>query len=110
MPHPWITFSTWVSPPRRGSDEILLTTIVNAALFTWREAAVGFVIGSLFGFLLGAVFERFLLLERSLMPYIVASQTVPLLAIAPMIVIWSGRLSWPAWWAVTLISAYLTFF
>jgi NitT/TauT family transport system permease protein len=110
MPHVWTIFGALMGPTRQGSDELLIGTLLKAALFTWREAAVGFVIGSLFGFLLGAVFGRFLLLERSLMPYIVASQTVPLLAIAPMIVIWGGRLNWPAWWAVTAISAYLTFF
>lgn len=110
MPHSWTILGALVAPTRQGSDEILLGTLLNAALFTWREAAVGFVIGSLFGFLLGAIFGRFFLLERSLMPYIVASQTVPLLAIAPMIVIWGGRLNWPTWWAVTIISAYLTFF
>ena len=44
------------------------------------------------------------------MPYVVASQTVPLLAIAPMIVIWGSRLAWPAWMSVALISTYLTFF
>jgi NitT/TauT family transport system permease protein len=110
MPHSWEIVSTLFEPTRRGSEDILLTTLAKAALFTWREAAVGFVVGSLFGFLLGAAFGRFLLLERSLMPYIVASQTVPLLAIAPMIVIWGGRLDLPAWWAVSIISAYLTFF
>jgi NitT/TauT family transport system permease protein len=110
MPHVWNILGTLFAPTRRGSEDILLTTLLNAALFTWREATVGFIIGSLFGFVLGAIFGRFRLLERSLMPYIVASQTVPLLAIAPMIVIWGGRLNWPAWWAVSLISAYLTFF
>ena len=110
MPHLWTIGGALFQETRRGSEDILLTTIAKAALFTWREAAVGFVFGSVFGFLLGAIFGRFLLLERSLMPYIVASQTVPLLAIAPMIVIWGGRLNFPAWWAVTIISAYLTFF
>jgi NitT/TauT family transport system permease protein len=110
MPHSWTIVAALLQPPTRGNDEILISKLLNAALFTWREAAVGFVIGSLFGFGLGAVFGRFTLFERSLMPYIVASQTVPLLAIAPMIVIWGGRLNWPAWWAVTIISAYLTFF
>jgi len=90
--------------------EPLLIVLIRSALFTWGEAAAGFVIGSLIGFMLGAIFGRFLLLERSLMPYIVASQTVPLLAIAPMIVIWGSRLGWEAWWSVSIISAYLTFF
>lgn len=110
MPHLWTIFSALIQPVRRGEAEILLVHILKAALFTWREAATGFVIGSLIGFTLGAVFGRYLLLERSLMPYIVASQTVPLLAIAPMVVIWGSRLNWPAWLSVSIISAYLTFF
>ncbi len=110
MPHLWTIFNALVQPVRRGETEILLVHLLKAALFTWREAATGFVIGSLIGFTLGAVFGRFLLLERSLMPYIVASQTVPLLAIAPMVVIWGSRLNWPAWLSVSIISAYLTFF
>lgn len=109
-----ITFGDIVQSLFKPSEgcpvEPLILILIRAALFTWREAAAGFVVGSLFGFVLGAVFGRFLLLERSLMPYIVASQTVPLLAIAPMIVIWGGRLNWPAWWSVSIISAYLTFF
>ena len=40
------------------------------------------------------------------MPYVVASQTVPLLAIAPMVVIWLGG----SWFSVAVIAAYLTFF
>jgi len=110
MPHVWTIVGTLFEPARRGGEEILLIILMRAALFTWREAAAGFVIGSLFGFALGAVLGRFVLFERSLMPYIVASQTVPLLAIAPMVVIWAGRLGWPAWWSVSIISAYLTFF
>lgn len=110
MPHLTTIFGSLFAETRRGSVDILLTTLLRAALFTWREAGVGFILGSLFGLVLGALVGRFTLLERSLMPYIVASQTVPLLAIAPMIVIWGSRLKWEAWWSVSIISAYLTFF
>jgi len=110
MPHIWTIIGVLFQPARRGGEDILLVLLAKAALFTWREAAAGFVLGSVVGFALGALLGRFVLLERSLMPYIVASQTVPLLAIAPMIVIWGGRLNWPAWWSVALISTYLTFF
>jgi NitT/TauT family transport system permease protein len=49
-------------------------------------------------------------LARGFMPWVVASQVVPLVAIAPMIVIWGGKLGLPSWMAVTGISAYLAFF
>ena len=50
------------------------------------------------------------LLERGLLPYIVASQTVPILAIAPMVVIGLGSKGVEGWKAVAVLAAYLTFF
>jgi NitT/TauT family transport system permease protein len=44
------------------------------------------------------------------LPYIVASQTVPILAIAPMVVVWLGGRGLPGWFSVSVIAAYLTFF
>jgi NitT/TauT family transport system permease protein len=97
---------TLFEPPRRGSQEILLTILFKAALFTLQEAIAGFLIGGILGFLLGVAFAHSNLLERGLLPYVVASQTVPLLAIAPMVVIWLGG----NWFSVAVIAAYLTFF
>lgn len=106
MPHLSEIVSTIFQPPRRGSDTLLLTILAQAALFTLQEALVGFVLGAVLGFVLGVVFAHSGLLERGLLPYVVASQTVPLLAIAPMVVIWFGG----NWLSVALIAAYLTFF
>jgi NitT/TauT family transport system permease protein len=97
---------TLFEPPRRGGDEILLTILARASLFTLQEAVVGFILGGTLGFILGVVFAHSPLLERGLLPYVVASQTVPLLAIAPMVVIWLGG----NWFSVAIIAAYLTFF
>jgi hypothetical protein len=44
--------------------------------------------GATGGFILGALLAHSRLLQRGLLPYVVASQTVPILAIAPMVVIW----------------------
>lgn len=110
MPHLWNMVLVLFKPAQRGNPDLLLTLLLRAAWFTWREAAAGFIGGSLVGFLLGALFSRSALLERGLMPYVVASQTVPLLAIAPMIIIWGGRIGWSPAWSVAIISAYLTFF
>ena len=46
------------------------------------------------------------LAQRALLPYIVASQTIPILAIAPMVVVWLKS----GWQSVAVIAAYLTFF
>jgi NitT/TauT family transport system permease protein len=74
--------------------------------FTIYEAIVGFLIGGLAGFALGVVFAHSRLLERGCLPYLVASQTIPILAIAPMVVIWLGR----GFMSIALIASYLTFF
>lgn len=110
MPHAWTIIGTLFEPTQRGSDQILLELLIESAWFTLREALVGFVVGSLVGFGLGVLFVRSPLIERGLMPYVVASQTVPLIAIAPMVVIWGSRARLPAWVAVAAISAYLSFF
>ncbi len=74
--------------------------------YTFYEAVTGFVLGALAGFALGVIFAHSRLLERGCLPYIVASQTVPILAVAPMVVIWLGRGFFP----ISLIASYLTFF
>jgi len=49
-------------------------------------------------------------MQRGFLPYIVASQTIPILAVAPMVVVWFGGRGFPDWFSVSIISAYLTFF
>ncbi len=110
MPHVWDIVSVLFRPARRGGEDILLVILLEAAWFTWKEALAGFLLGTVFGFGLAVAFVRWRILERGLMPYVIASQTIPLLAIAPMVVIWGGRLGWPQWRAVAIIAAYLTFF
>ena len=106
MPHISEIVGTIFEPPRRGSDTLLLTILIDASLFTLQESLAGFLFGAVLGFVLGVIFAHSGLLERGLLPYVVASQTVPLLAIAPMVVIWFGG----NWLSVALIAAYLTFF
>jgi len=110
MPHLWDIGAALLRPARRGGDNILLAILLQAALFTFRSAFLGFLIGSTIGFSLGVLFVRSSMAERGLMPYVVASQTVPILAIAPILVVWAGRASVPKWVVVAVISAYLAFF
>lgn len=105
MPHLWDIALAFVRPAARNGPP-LVSVLLSTALFTFREALAGFVIGGLLGLALGTLFAHSPLLERGLVPYVVASQTVPILAIAPMVVIWLGG----GWWSVAIISAYLTFF
>jgi NitT/TauT family transport system permease protein len=93
-----------------GGGDKLITLLLKAALFTAKEAAVGFALGASIGFLLGVLLAQWRLLQRGFLPYIVASQTVPILAVAPIVVVYLGTLHVAAWFSVAVIAAYLTFF
>jgi NitT/TauT family transport system permease protein len=91
----------------------LITLLLEAAAFTAKEAAVGFALGAVLGFALGVLLAHFRVLQRGFLPWVVASQTVPILVVAPMVVIWlNPKLpdSLADWGAVAVIAAYLTFF
>jgi len=105
MPHIHEILGQLFEPSRRNGPP-LVTVLLQAALFTAREAALGFVLGASTGFVLGVALAHSRLLERGLLPYIVASQTIPILAIAPMVVVWLGA----GLFSVAIIAAYLTFF
>jgi NitT/TauT family transport system permease protein len=105
MPHLHQIFGQLFQPSRRNGP-LLIGVLLQAAAFTAREAALGFLMGAVTGFLLGIALAHSKLLERSLLPYIVASQTIPILAIAPMVVVWLGA----GLFSVAIIAAYLTFF
>ena len=96
--------------PARYQGPLLLTVLLKAAAFTAKEAAVGFAIGAVGGFALGVLLAHFRVLQRGLLPYVVASQTVPILVIAPMVVVYLGSKGVPGWFSVSVIAAYLTFF
>lgn len=106
LPHWQSIAEQFLQPARRNGPFLLVRILGEAALITWVEAFVGFAIGSLSGFALGVLFAHSSLLERGLLPYVVASQTVPIIALAPMIVAFLGQ----GWIPVAVISAYLTFF
>jgi NitT/TauT family transport system permease protein len=114
MPHIHDIVGALFDPINEGQP-LLIRLLLDAALFTAKEAVVGFAIGATIGFLLGAFIARFAVLQRGVMPYVVASQTIPILAVAPIVVVGLGSLSvfgWtPAdWMRVSVIAAYLTFF
>jgi NitT/TauT family transport system permease protein len=80
-----------------------------------RLAAAGFALGCVIGLALAIVMVRFRLAEAALLPYVVLSQTVPLIALAPLIGSWSQHLTlfgvrWQPWMSVATIAAYLAFF
>ena len=65
-------------------------TIGGALLITLREASVGYGAAIVLGIASAAVLSQSRLLERSFYPYAILLQTVPIVAIAPLIVLWFG--------------------
>ena len=116
MPHLWEMLSRYAEPEMRGphSRQIWMV-VVQGAWFSFRLALVGFVIGSSIGVALAALMTRFKTMERGLLPYLVVSQTVPLIALAPLVVSWGGKLhifgfTWPRWLSASVLGAFLAFF
>jgi len=104
-----------LSRPELTGGRPVWHVVFDACLFTLGVTAVGFAAGTLIGFILAALMQRFRVVERGLLPYVVLSQTVPLVALAPLIAGWSGALSfgpypWEPWMTVAVIAAYLAFF
>jgi len=112
MPHIWTILQAF-GKPTQVNQPTLINLLLHKALFTGKEALVGFALGAAVGFLLGIVLVHSRLLQRGFLPYIVASQTVPILAIAPMVVVWVNPklpTGLQGWGAVAVIASYLTFF
>lgn len=110
LPHIHSIIMAFFDRPRGANGPLRLMILLNSALYTFGEAIAGFVLGALLGCMLAIVFASSKLLERSLLPFVVGSQTVPILAIAPMVVVGLGQLNAPAWFAKAVVAAYLTFF
>lgn len=78
-------------------QDIYLAIIGNPKDLLWHsgitlfEAVTGFVIGSLLGAILGTAFAYSRILTRGFLPYIIAANTIPVVAIAPIIIIWFGH-------------------
>jgi NitT/TauT family transport system permease protein len=112
MPHVWTILKAF-GQPAQVNQPALATILFHKALFTMKEAAVGFALGAAVGFTLGCLLVHSRLLQRGFLPYLVASQTIPILAIAPMVVVWVNPklpASLQGWGAVAVIASYLTFF
>ncbi|MGE3447606.1 MAG: ABC transporter permease [Microbacteriaceae bacterium] len=115
MPHIWEMFARLFQATSGGSTPPLWVSVVSAAGLTLGIAAIGWLIGVAVGMLLGIVMQRWRLAEWGLLPWIVVSQTVPLIAFAPVvnaigIQISRGGPAWPQWLSVAIIASYLAFF
>jgi NitT/TauT family transport system permease protein len=85
-------------------------SLVYHAGVTVSATVLGFLFGALLGILLAVGIVHLTVLDRSLLPWVIASQTVPILAIAPMIVVVLGNLGLSGLVPKAIISMYLCFF
>jgi NitT/TauT family transport system permease protein len=77
---------------------------------TLSSAMLGFVMGTFLGIVLSVGIVYVSALDRTLMPWIIASQTIPILAIAPMIIVVLGSIGIVGLFPKATISTYLCFF
>ena len=115
MPHILTILRAFTKAEVRDGGQTVLAAVIAGTWYTFRLAVAGFVIGVLVGLALATLMQRFSLVERAWLPYVVLSQTVPLVALAPLIVGWGGQLKifghqWEPWMSVAAMSAYLSFF
>jgi NitT/TauT family transport system permease protein len=91
---------------RRFGEAIADGTLLPNLSATVMEVVLGLLAGSLLATLLGYLLSKSHLLESLLSPFLVASQAIPIVAIAPLLVIWFG----PGMFSKTLICALIVFF
>lgn len=116
MPHLWDMASRLAEPVTRADGaRPLWLEIVLAASLTLGIAAAGWVVGVVVGIALALVMQRWRIAESAMLPWIVLSQTVPLIAFAPLVRSWGARIEigafeWQDWMSVAVIASYLAFF
>ncbi len=85
-------------------------SLIYHSWITLSATLLGFAMGAAFGILLAVLIVHNRAMERSLMPWIIASQTIPILAIAPMIIVVLNAVGLSGLVPKALISTYLCFF
>ncbi|HHY50254.1 MAG TPA: ABC transporter permease [Alphaproteobacteria bacterium] len=93
-----------------GTDFGSRRSLAYHAWITLSATLAGFAFGTLLGIGLALIIVHNDAADRSLMPWIIASQTVPILAIAPMVVVGLGAVGVTGLVPKALISMYLSFF
>ena len=115
MPHISAILGRFTDPLNRASSETVLSVVLKGVWFSFRLVLAGFGMGLIAGLLLAVVMTRFRFAERAVLPYLVISQTVPLIALAPLVASWGGKVhlfgtEWPRWMSSAVLGAFLTFF
>ncbi|MEP7764933.1 ABC transporter permease subunit [Sanguibacter sp. 25GB23B1] len=116
MPHTWEVVARFGQPTSSAPDApTVLADLVAASATTLGIALAGWLVGVVVGVLLALAMTRLRVAQDALLPWIILSQTVPLVALAPLVAGWSGSIAvgpfeWTPWMSVALIASYLAFF
>ena len=111
MPHVGDIAGELFDDIRDGRQTMPMTLyLARKAAVTFLEATIGFTLGVVVGMGLAVLMLRWRFAERGLLPWINVSQTVPLIALAPIVVTWARLQGYPDMFGIALISTYLTFF
>lgn len=99
----------------RGQGRTVFGAVLAGGWFSFRLAVAGFLVAFAFGFVLALFMQKVRIAEQAWVPYVVLSQTVPLIALAPLIAGWGGSLrigsfEWKPWMSATGMAGYLAFF
>ena len=93
-----------------GYPPLAPRSLIYHSLVTLSATALGFALGAAFGIVLALMIVHSRVLERSLLPWIICSQMVPILALAPIFIVVLGALGLQGLLPKAIISAYLCFF
>lgn len=116
MPHTWDMAARLFEPVSGGAGAPpLWSAVLRAGAASLGVAAVGWLLGLVVGTLLALAMQRVRIVESAMLPLVVLSQTVPLVALAPLVRSWGARLElgtvqWAPWMSVAVIASYLAFF
>lgn len=116
MPHLWSMFARYGQPvDSSAGSPTVFAAVLRASLFSLGIAACGWAVGVILGALLALLMVSWRLAERAILPFVILSQTVPLIALAPLVVTWGSQIHvgdfvWKQWMSVAAIAGYLAFF
>lgn len=116
MPHIWEMIARLFEGETRSSRaDPLWYTVLMASLTTLGISLIGWAAGAVVGLGLALVMLRWKVANWAMLPWIILSQTVPLIAFAPVVRSWGaqihiGSFEWADWMSVALIASWLAFF
>ena len=106
LPHIWQIIEAIFSTDTVTRDQTALQVVLTSACQTLERAAIGFVIGTVLGFVLALLMHLFRGVEKTVSPYLIMIQVIPILGMAPIVLAITGDIGTSR----IVIAAILTFY